>query len=144
MGGANAGNVSVDVTGDYDPEGAGSWKQIETSVHYPELAGCSFLSGYGRPLQGRHKRPEDHVVLARIADDLTGYEILAASGKGRGHSHDVGVPGTPWPHAYLRRAQPLKKTVLTPTPTACWRSPTLAGSRPPRRSAGCSGRCTPR
>jgi rhamnulose-1-phosphate aldolase len=109
----NAGNVSVDVTGDYDGEDAGSWKRVETPVHYPELAGSSFLvTATGARFRDIAKRPEDPVVLARIAGDLTGYEILLPPGKDAGTLTTSEFPAHLGVHAYLRRSQPLKKTVL--------------------------------
>jgi rhamnulose-1-phosphate aldolase len=109
----NAGNVSVDVSDNREIAGTGSWKQIDTIVPYPEVAGCSFLvTVTGARFRDVAKRPEEHVVVARIADDLSGYRILLPSGRDAGTLTTSEFPSHLGVHAYLRRTQPAKKAVL--------------------------------
>jgi rhamnulose-1-phosphate aldolase len=109
----NAGNVSVDVTDDQYVAEQGSWKHVEAAVVYPELAGRSFLvTATGARFRDIAKRPEEYVVLARIADDLSGYEILLPPGGDSGTLTTSEFPSHLGVHAYLRREQPAKKAVL--------------------------------
>jgi rhamnulose-1-phosphate aldolase len=109
----NAGNVSVDVTDRYETYGAGDWKRVNVPVRYPEVAGRSYLvTATGARFRDIARHPEDHVVLARIADDLSGYQILLPPGKDPGTLTTSEFPSHLGVHAYLQRAQPTKRTVL--------------------------------
>ncbi len=109
----NAGNVSIDVTDEYKgrkgrPESA----KFETKKKYPELAGRYFLvTQTGSRFRDVANRPQDHVFLARIADDLDGYHIVGERDK------SLCTPTSEFPshlgiHAHLRQNDPVKKAVL--------------------------------
>lgn len=109
----NAGNVSVDVTEEYGRiRGYLESPKVKTAKKYPELAGrCFLVTATGSRFRDIAKRPEEHVFLARIADDLDGYHVLSQSGK------KSSAPTSEFPshlsiHAHLQRTDPTKKTVL--------------------------------
>ncbi len=109
----NAGNVSVDVTEVQSTIGAGTWKRIEGELPYPELAGRSYLvTATGARFRDVAKHPEDHVVLAKIADDLSGYDIFLPPGRDPAMLTTSEFPSHLGVHAHLRRSQPAKKAVL--------------------------------
>ncbi len=110
----NAGNVSVDITEDRDrPSGLRRGRHIDNPVAYPELAGRSYLvTATGARFRDVASRPEKHVVLARIADDLSGYQILLGSDEDIDLVTTSEFPSHLCIHAYLRRLHPDKKAVL--------------------------------
>jgi rhamnulose-1-phosphate aldolase len=110
----NAGNISVDVTEEYDAGPASATaKEIEIDVRYPELAGRSFLvTATGARFRDIARRPEEHVVVARIADDLSGYRIMLGSSKDGGALTTSEFPSHLGIHGHLRRTDPAKKAVL--------------------------------
>ncbi|MBN1632394.1 MAG: rhamnulose-1-phosphate aldolase [Thermoleophilia bacterium] len=109
----NAGNVSVDVTDEYGcmDHCPGSAK-VETERSYPELAGrCFLVTATGARFRDIAKKPEEHVFLARMADDFAGYYIVSEPGidtaplTSEFPSH-IGI------HAHLRVNDPDKHVVL--------------------------------
>ena len=109
----NAGNVSVDVTEEYGhTKGSADSLEVRGAIRYPELAGrCFLVTATGARFRDIAKSPEEHVVVGRIADDLSGYQVLLGP-------HKAGsVPTSEFPshlgvHAHLRRNNPAKKAVL--------------------------------
>jgi rhamnulose-1-phosphate aldolase len=121
----NAGNVSVDVTGDGaagDPQGApgiaelvahGTWKRVDMPVAYSALAGRSYLvTATGARLRDVAKRPEEYVVLARMTADGSGYDILLPPGRDPRTLTTSEFPSHLGVHDYLRRNRPAKRAVL--------------------------------
>jgi rhamnulose-1-phosphate aldolase len=108
----NAGNVSVDVTDDYRRGGRSESTKVRTARTYPELAGRFFLvTATGSRFRDVARRPKEHVFLARIADDADGYHIVGGTGQKDGALTSE-FPTHLAIHAYLRRTDPDKKTVL--------------------------------
>jgi rhamnulose-1-phosphate aldolase len=109
----NAGNVSVDVTERYEcSKGRSESAKVKTPKKYPELAGRYYLvTATGARFRDIAKRPEDHVFLARIADDLDGYHIVDGLEKA-GSPLTSEFPSHISIHAHLRRNDPTKKAVL--------------------------------
>ena len=109
----NAGNMSVDVTDNY--ESAGDYfesAEVTTARKYPELAGRLFLvTATGSRFRDIAKRPEERVFLARIADEGDGYHILCKPGK-EGSPLTSEFPSHIGIHSHLRRNDPTKKAVL--------------------------------
>jgi rhamnulose-1-phosphate aldolase len=110
----NAGNISVDVSEDRDwASGLRRGRRIDTPVSHPELAGRSYLvTATGARFRDIAKRPDKHVVLARVADDLSGYQILLAPDENVDLLTTSEFPSHLSVHAYLRRVHPEKKAVL--------------------------------
>ena len=110
----NAGNVSVDVTDECrsrEKSGVESPK-VKTAKKYPELAErCFLVTATGSRFRDIAKRPEEHVFIARIADDLDGYHVISESGDGDGGPTSE-FPSHLGIHAHLRRNDPTKKAVL--------------------------------
>jgi rhamnulose-1-phosphate aldolase len=109
----NAGNVSVDVTEKYEhKKGSARSVKVETVITHPELAGrCFLVTATGARFRDIAKKPEEHVVVGRIADDLSGYQVILGAQK------DGSIPTSEFPshlgvHAHLRRNDPTKKAVL--------------------------------
>lgn len=110
----NAGNVSVDVSDDRDwASGLRRGRLVETEVDHPELAGRSFLvTATGARFRDIASHPDKHVVLAKVADDLSGYQILIGSEESVDTLTTSEFPSHLGVHAYLRRTDPGKKVVL--------------------------------
>jgi rhamnulose-1-phosphate aldolase len=109
----NAGNVSVDVTDEYGclDHCAGSVK-VETARSYPELAGrCFLVTATGARFRDIAKRPEEHVFLARMAEDFAGYHIVSEPGS-KSSPLTSEFPSHIGIHAHLRMTDPAKKAVL--------------------------------
>ena len=110
----NAGNVSVDVTEDSGwASGLRRGRRVRTPVNYPELAGRSFLvTATGARFRDVARHPDKHVVLAKVADDLSGYQILLSPGENVDLLTTSEFPSHLSVHAYLRRVHPQKRAVL--------------------------------
>jgi rhamnulose-1-phosphate aldolase len=110
----NAGNISIDVTDSH------AWakdmrrgRRVETPLLYPELAGRSYLvTATGSRFREIAKHPEKNVVLAKVADDLSGYQILLSPHEDADLLTSSEFPSHLGVHAYLRRIHPEIKTVL--------------------------------
>jgi len=109
----NAGNISVDVTEAclHNEADFGSEK-VKTTRTYPELAGrCFLVTASGSRFRDIAKRPEEHLFLARIADEADGYQISSLPG-GAGRPLTSEFPSHTGIHSLLRRRDPAKKVVL--------------------------------
>lgn len=110
----NAGNISIDVTEELNaPPASSAAKEVKMAVRHRELAGRSFLvTATGARFRDIAKRPEQHVVVAQIADDLSGYRIMLGSDKDAGTLTTSEFPSHLGIHGYLRQTDPAKKAVL--------------------------------
>jgi len=110
----NAGNISVDVTDDRDRgSGLRRGRRVEVPVIYPELAGRSYLvTATGARFRDVARHPKKHVVLAQVADDLSGYQILLSPDEDVDLVTTSEFPSHLCVHAYLRRTHPEKKAML--------------------------------
>ncbi len=110
----NAGNISVDVSEDREwASGMRRGKRIQTPVDHPELAGRSYLvTATGARFRDIARHPAKHVVLAKVADDLSGYQILLSPDEEVDLLTTSEFPSHLSVHAYLRRVHPEMKAVL--------------------------------
>ena len=109
----NAGNISVDVTGQFHLRKTHSESpKVPVARRYPELEGRFFLvTATGSRFRDIAQKPEEHVFLARMADDVDGYHVVSGSGRAGG-SLTSEFPSHIGIHGYLRRTDPSKRAVL--------------------------------
>lgn len=113
----NGGNISVDVTDSIGPAEKQPLLRVPFPVSQPELGGRSFLVKVtGSRMYDVSRQPDRNILLIKINNDLTGYDILW------GGEDDTCRPTSEFIshlkiHQYLRRNRMTQKVFLHTHPT---------------------------